>query len=37
MMILVLLNQLKILEIAQDCINNDKDLAVLKEKYDKKN
>ncbi len=29
-------DQLKILEIAQDCINNDKDLAVLKEKYDKK-
>ncbi|SMF70830.1 redox-regulated ATPase YchF [Candidatus Pelagibacter sp. HIMB1321] len=28
--------QLKILEIAQDCINNDKDLSVLKEKFDKK-
>ena len=29
-------DQLKILEIAQDCINNDKDLSVLKEKFDKK-
>jgi GTP-binding protein YchF len=28
--------QLKILEIAQDCINNDKDLSVLKEQFDKK-
>ena len=29
-------DQLKILEIAQDCINNDKDLSVLKEQFDKK-
>ena len=29
--------QLKILEIAQDCINNDKDLSILKEQFDKKN
>ena len=29
-------DQLKILEIAQDCINNDKDLSVLIEKFDKK-
>ena len=28
--------QLKILEIAQDCINNDNDLSVLKEQFDKK-
>jgi GTP-binding protein YchF len=28
--------QLKILEIAQDCINNNNDLSVLKEKFDKK-
>ncbi|MDC0631728.1 redox-regulated ATPase YchF [Candidatus Pelagibacter sp.] len=28
--------QLKILEIAQDCINNNKDLAILKEQFDKK-
>ncbi len=28
--------QLKILEIAQDCINNDKDLSILKEQFDKK-
>ena len=28
--------QLKILEIAQDCINNGKDLSILKEKFDKK-
>jgi ribosome-binding ATPase len=28
--------QLKILEIAQDCINNDKDLSVLKDQFDKK-
>src|SRR6056300_545327 len=27
---------LKILEIAQDCINNNKDLAILKEQFDKK-
>ena len=30
-------NQLKILEIAQDFINNDKDLSILKTKFDKKN
>ena len=29
-------NQLKILEIAQDCINNNKSLSVLKEEFDKK-
>ena len=29
--------QLKILEIAQDCINNGKDLSILKEQFDKKN
>ena len=29
--------QLKILEIAQDYINNDKDLSVLKDQFDKKN
>jgi len=29
-------DQLKILKIAQDCINNDKDLSVLKEQFDKK-
>ena len=29
-------DQLKILEIAQDCINDDKDLSVLKEQFDKK-
>jgi GTP-binding protein YchF len=29
-------DQLKILEIAQDCINNDKDLSALKEQFDKK-
>ena len=29
-------DQLKILEIAQDCINNDKDLSVLKEQFGKK-
>ena len=29
-------DQLKILEIAQDCINNSKDLSVLKEQFDKK-
>ena len=29
-------DQLKILEIAQDCINNDKDLSFLKEQFDKK-
>ena len=28
--------QLKILEIAQDCINNGKDLSILKEQFDKK-
>src|SRR5210317_1086896 len=28
--------QLKILEIAQDCINNNKDLSILKEQFDKK-
>ena len=28
--------QLKILEIAQDCINNGKDLSILKEKFDRK-
>ena len=28
--------QLKILEIAQDCINSGKDLSILKEKFDKK-
>jgi len=28
--------QLKILEIAQDCINNDKDLSVLKDQFEKK-
>ena len=28
--------QLKILEIAQDCINNDKDLSILKNQFDKK-
>jgi len=29
-------DQLKILEIAQDCIDNDKDLSILKEQFDKK-
>jgi len=29
--------QLKILELAQDCINNDKDLSIMKDKFDKKN
>ncbi len=29
-------DQLKILEIAQECINNDKDLLVLKDQFDKK-
>jgi GTP-binding protein YchF len=29
-------DQLKILEIAQDCIDNDKDISVLKEQFDKK-
>ena len=29
--------QLKILEIAQDCINNGKDLSILKEQFEKKN
>ena len=29
-------DQLKILEIAQDCINNNKDISVLKEQFDKK-
>ncbi len=29
-------DQLKILEAAQDCINNNKDISVLKEKFDKK-
>jgi len=29
-------NQLKILEIAQDCINNDKNISVLKEQFEKK-
>ncbi len=29
-------DQLKILEIAQDCINNDKDILVLKDQFDKK-
>jgi len=28
--------QIKILEIAQDCINNEKDLSILKEQFDKK-
>ena len=28
--------QLKVLEIAQDCINNGKDLSILKEQFDKK-
>jgi ribosome-binding ATPase YchF (GTP1/OBG family) len=28
--------QQKILEIAQDCINNNKDLSILKEQFDKK-
>ncbi len=28
--------QLKILELAQDCINNDKDLSIMNDKYDKK-
>ena len=28
--------QLKILEIALDCINNDKDLSILKDQFDKK-
>ena len=29
-------DQLKILEIAQDCIDNDKDISILKEQFDKK-
>ena len=29
-------DQLKILEIAQDCINNDRDILVLKDQFDKK-
>ena len=29
-------NQLKILEIAQDCINNDKNISILKEQFKKK-
>ena len=28
--------QLKILEIALDCINNDKDISILKTQFDKK-
>ena len=28
--------QIKILDIAQDCINNDKDLSILKDQFDKK-
>ena len=28
--------QLKILELAQDCINNDKDLSIMNDKFDKK-
>ncbi len=29
--------QLKILELAQDCINNNKDLSIMNDKFDKKN